>query len=416
MLRTTTKRSVFQVVTAACLVSGFALTGLVPASASTASTGAFGTTTAASSATATDAEIEAGLKLALAQEPLSIAAGLVEEQFPDDYAYTLFKEETVHVGFKAAAPPAAVAILAKTGLPYVAVESAGFNAIEYQAAQDSVVEQTEKYVSEDRQVSVAQNPRDGVGLLEVSFLSDNPELLENPGIATADANARSTNEALITLDGPFVVGFDEEMTSPTEPMSNGRAAGTWLLDTTGEGVCTSGFVAKKNSSASVGVITAAHCPNNLRYYNENGGGEVQQLTLEGSHYGAYGDAQFMRSPVMFDPWFHYTHWDGKPVTGATNPGFDQVIYSYGRDSDKQIPSRVKDANTTVTRVSDGGLVNIGNQIKAMSTLQPGDSGGPLYTGNTALGIVSMRTGSDVWAYFTRIKSVEAALNVTVMKQ
>jgi hypothetical protein len=94
-------------------------------------------------------------ELAEAQGPLGIAVGEVEEQFPNDFAYAFFEMETLHVGFKAAAPEDAVALLEATGGSYVVIEEAGFNTVEYQAAMDSVSEQTGKYATEERSITVA---------------------------------------------------------------------------------------------------------------------------------------------------------------------------------------------------------------------------------------------------------------------
>jgi hypothetical protein len=41
--------------------------------------------------------------------------GDIEERFPTDFAYTFFDEATLHVGFMAAAPEDAVALLEATG-------------------------------------------------------------------------------------------------------------------------------------------------------------------------------------------------------------------------------------------------------------------------------------------------------------
>ena len=136
--------------------------------------------------------------------PLGDAAGRIEEQFPNDYAYALFDDENaIHVAFKAEAPADAVAILEATGQPHVVVESVGFNAADYQAAMDSVVRQTEKYVTTEREVSVAQDPSIGAGVISVSFQSNDPSLLADPGIVKS-----------LEVDAPFQLVFDDTNTSP----------------------------------------------------------------------------------------------------------------------------------------------------------------------------------------------------------
>ena len=140
------------------------------------------------------------------QAPLGIAAGAIEEQFPDEFAYAFFDESSaLHVGFAETAPAEAVALLRGTGLAYVVIESVGFNALEYQAAADSVSAQIRRYVTEERQAQVAQYPTFGPGVILVSFQSEDPRLLGDPGLAEA-----------IILDAPFRIVFDFTNTTPVD--------------------------------------------------------------------------------------------------------------------------------------------------------------------------------------------------------
>ena len=142
-------------------------------------------------------------ELAEAQGPLGIAVGGVEGQFPNEFAYTFFEEATLHVGFKAAAPDDAVALLEATGGSYVVTEEAGFNSVEYQAAMDSVSEQIGKYVTEERTVTVAQDPTLEPGAIVVQFHAEDKQLTQDPGLADA-----------LEVEAPFRVIFDFTDTSP----------------------------------------------------------------------------------------------------------------------------------------------------------------------------------------------------------
>ena len=140
------------------------------------------------------------------QAPLGIAAGAIEEQFPDEFAYAFFDESSaLHVGFAETAPAEAVALLRGTGLAYVVIESVGFNALEYQAAADSVSVQIRRYVTEERQAQVAQYPTFGPGVILVSFQSEDPRLLGDPGLAES-----------VILDAPFRIVFDFTNTTPVD--------------------------------------------------------------------------------------------------------------------------------------------------------------------------------------------------------
>ena len=140
------------------------------------------------------------------QAPLGIAAGAIEEQFPDEFAYAFFDESSaLHVGFAETAPADAVALLRATGLAHVVIESVGFNALEYQAAADSVSAQIRRYVTEERQAQVAQYPTFGPGVILVSFQSKDPRLLGDPGLAES-----------VILDAPFRIVFDFTNTTPVD--------------------------------------------------------------------------------------------------------------------------------------------------------------------------------------------------------
>ncbi|TFC87411.1 hypothetical protein [Cryobacterium sp. TMT4-31] len=141
---------------------------------------------------------------ALNQTPLGDATALIEEQFPNEFAYAFFDDSSaMHVGFAGTAPAGAVALLKGTDLPYVVIESVGFNAAEYQQAATSVGEQTRKYVTSDRQVQISQDSSMAPGAIKVSFQSDDAQFRSDPGLRKS-----------ITVDTPFRIIFDFTNTSP----------------------------------------------------------------------------------------------------------------------------------------------------------------------------------------------------------
>jgi hypothetical protein len=152
-----------------------------------------------------DEEAAAFDALAKAQEPLGVAVGKVEEQFPDDFAYDFFERETLHVGFKGAAPEGAVALLEATGGSYVVIEEAGFNAVDYQAAADSVSEQTRKYVTEERSVTIGKDSSMEPGAIVVQFHADEKQLTYEAGLADS-----------LDVDDRFRVILDFTETSPLD--------------------------------------------------------------------------------------------------------------------------------------------------------------------------------------------------------
>lgn len=71
---------------------------------------------------------------AVYQKPLGDATSVIEEDFPDEYAFAYFgPNRTFTVGFAGDAPAGAVALLDGTGLPYSTVEAVGFTDADSQA-------------------------------------------------------------------------------------------------------------------------------------------------------------------------------------------------------------------------------------------------------------------------------------------
>jgi hypothetical protein len=148
---------------------------------------------------------------ALNQALLGTATAAIEEQFPNDFAYAFFDDASaMHVAFAGRAPADAAALLQNTGLPYVLIESVGFNYAEYEAAAAEVSEQTGQYVTTERQVAVSLAPTVAPGALTVSFLSTDSALTVDPGLGSPVAGS---GYEPVTIDPPFTVLFDDENTS-----------------------------------------------------------------------------------------------------------------------------------------------------------------------------------------------------------
>lgn len=144
--------------------------------------------------------------------PLGTATAVIEERFQDEFAYAFFDDSAaMHVAFAGSAPTEAVTLLQDTGLPFVVVESVGFNNVEYVAAVQAVGEQTLQYVTDERQVSVTPKPTMKPGAITVSFLSVDPELTTDPGLTAPPTGSRYKP---VTVDAPFTVTFDDTYSSP----------------------------------------------------------------------------------------------------------------------------------------------------------------------------------------------------------
>jgi hypothetical protein len=174
-----------------------------PATAAPASTAPVSTAVAEEQELSED-EAKAFDEIARTQEGPGIAVGVIEELFPDDFAYAFFDETTaIRVAFKSGVPAEAVALLEATDQAYLTVEGVGFNAVEYQAAMDSVSEQTLKYATKDRAVTVSQHPSLAQGAILVAFHAEDKTLTSAPGLAES-----------LTVDDRFRIIFDFTDTAP----------------------------------------------------------------------------------------------------------------------------------------------------------------------------------------------------------
>ncbi|WP_229052159.1 S1 family peptidase [Aeromicrobium sp. Leaf350] len=324
----------------------------------------------------------------------------VESDYPDDFAYAYFTDDTVaHVGFKAGAPERARDLLEGGDSRLEFEEYVGFTQDEYIAAAATLVDQVGVMLdaSPDRGFIIGPDPVAGRGVIRVVLTGDTADVPE-PGISS------------LLPPGPFVLQVSH---SPTvfEDASYGRAGGTWLVSTlTGLGQCTSGFVAKRRGSTQLGVATAGHCPDNLSYYHE-GTHEVYPLAHVVTSSIGRGDSQFHRSSRMMDAWFHADTNAGRPVLDVRTPyAGEGGVCAYGKTTGRKCGSAVAVNQWITTQTGTKG-----NQVLTNFSGAEGDSGGPLYGGNTAFGIVSSISQDGLLTASTSSSGVEFGLNVDICR-
>lgn len=194
----------------------------------------------------------------------------------------------------------------------------------------------------------------------------------------------------------------------------GQAGGNKILTPGPGGLCTSGFVAKKTGSATLGVITAGHCPNRMEQISPNGNYWFDLVAAGNELWGAGGDIQFMRSPRMMDPWFHYDHGLGKPVHLVLSAGKTTKVCHYGITSGASCGKVSEvDKEITASGVTVSGLVFVVPMAGFELRSAGGDSGGPWYWGSTAYGIHKGAVTGGTTRWFTPIKKAESQFGVKV---
>jgi hypothetical protein len=190
-------------------------------------------------------------------------------------------------------------------------------------------------------------------------------------------------QAARELPAPVVEVAVDELAAPMAYMYGGRATDP----------CTSGFTVKARTGKE-GFVTAGHCdpggprdPNKLRF-------EGTVMPFKRQNIRTTHDVQWHTSPKPYDDRAWFLDRDGsepdirevRRVRGRDRQPVGEIIckagkttnHTCGRIIDRSYkPSYVGHAAATFIRVERGGSGNM---------LDLGDSGAPVFTGNTALGI------------------------------
>jgi hypothetical protein len=324
------------------------------------------------------------------QKRLGDAAWLIENRYGKEFSYAYFGTEdnkTLYVAFKANAPAGARETLEELGLPYVIAENSGYNQEEYFATRDAVVKQLQESLPSETQFTVEPAPQDSPGQIKIRVLGNGEKSIELPIPG-------------VTVEQPFSLLFESD-NSVYETTVWGRAAGKWLVDVFGTGQCTSGFVGQRtDGSNDLGLLTAGHCPDGLRYYNPDNGGETYYLDFRAQAFPYNGDAQFNRSPLMMDAWFHVGATTGRPVYGVRNAIANERVCRFGKFTNAERCGTVNGKNLT----ANTGTALYGNLDSMAGENNFGDSGGSVYGGHTAMGIMSGKANGNT--YFTQIGATQ----------
>ncbi|MEO3745900.1 S1 family peptidase [Plantactinospora sp. B5E13] len=174
---------------------------------------------------------------------------------------------------------------------------------------------------------------------------------------------------------------------------------------TGGSRCSLGFNVRSGNTYY--FLTAGHCTNAGANWSASSGGSVigtrAGSSFPGNDYGivryASGVAQQPGDVTLYNGSF-------RDITGAANPSVNQSVQRSG--STTQVRSgRVTALNATVTYQGSGTVSGL---IRTTVCAQPGDSGGPLFAGTTALGLTSGGSGNCSTGGVTFFQPVVEALN------
>ena len=232
------------------------------------------------------------------------------------------------------------------------------------------------------------------------------DTLQEPVVTSLNATARDALAA-VSADKPFdiatVVNVSESPVLGGLDSSSYHYGGEILTG------CTSGFGTRASSSTSGirGIATAGHCDNSQ---TDDG----YSLTYKSGHEGTHGDFQWHRGPMTESDNFYAgtastTETTLRDVSGIGSPIVGQTLCKNGKTNHASC-QEVRSLN----ECSDGvcNLVEMGARLAA-----GGDSGGPIYWGNTAYGLHQGWKYDPSWPYdrdlFSRADRIDNALSVWI---
>lgn len=179
---------------------------------------------------------------------------------------------------------------------------------------------------------------------------------------------------------------------------------------------TSGFSVLKNGTSTKGILTAGHLDNCLRYGGTN-------LSYQAGSTSGNADAQWHVTSVHTDqPKFRINE------SGATRPVYavrsysnvvnGQLVCKYGRTTKYgcgTVEAKGVDPDGPFGPLN-GVFVRVQN-CAGPSISEPGDSGGPVFSANTAIGIITHKDGDIFCGYkmlFNSITHTNATLGVSIL--
>lgn len=322
---------------------------------------------------------------------------VLDKEYPDTFGggYTVNGEDaTSWVRFKGAVPEAAVRRASEMGVEAAFLGGAELSQFEFQELADRL--------NRDLVALGSTNPSTGF-----SIQDQRVQATANPPAGLEDRSSQDLQSMLppyarddnVTVD--FVQG---PLATPAHAYGGDR-----LLDD-GAFECTSGFTV--TSGVARGVLTAGHCSGLNQYKQADG--LVFGMQFQNQHMGQWGDFEWHTTTHDEFPNFYAAVGNLRPVAtlrpaGAIAEG--DFYCGFGRSSNNSVCSTVR-----IVSQACGGL----NRLTVMQDgvgLALGDSGGPWYISNTAVGIFYGWCVIDFARFaFSKADYSDDALGVTVNLQ
>ncbi|MDE0136548.1 MAG: S1 family peptidase [Acidimicrobiaceae bacterium] len=240
--------------------------------------------------------------------------------------------------------------------------------------------------------------------ISISAWGDGPENL-----------SRTSIQDVVGALLPASVGLDVEAVTSSPSLDAATRGGTAAVRSgRTQASCTFAFTVKQGSRW--GVLTAGHCSNDLDYLDPVTG-RTRNATFEEEHIGYYGDFAWYSVSGTASDRFHISRTSSLQVTSVKawqSIAIGDYYCHYGQRSNKTRCGTVHGTNLCFQ-----GDTSSCNQVRisgATPVAQGGDSGGPWYSGSTAVGIYKGRwtTPWGVMHYFTPVDIAADDLGVEVV--
>lgn len=211
----------------------------------------------------------------------------------------------------------------------------------------------------------------------------------------APSNLRTAAAIRTLLDNSNIAGYTLTTRSGPLAVDESVYGGDKIRRGSGPNFCTTAFTVVKNGTE--GVLTAGHCENRAQYVAVgDGSNKIYTVYLQEDHRGAWGDMAWYTTLGNEQPWFYKTATGRYEVNGYISRSSIQTgdtYCLYGRATnhagETDDPDESDACGTVVDRwaqQSTGGYdYNRLVEVEGVSSRE-GDSGGPWYTGSSAVGI------------------------------
>jgi hypothetical protein len=300
--------------------------------------------------------------------------------FPDDYAGARILDDglAAWIAFRGEVPDLAVDLVGGLPKPVALVGDRGFGEQELLDA----LEAAHYGVHQRPEVTFAASSFD----LETGMISIDAE----PAGELGSIEKEQLRQSLQPAPGPNpAITYQVQMVDdlPDYQFEGHMRGGAYLAPEQSRsrsipGQCTTGFSVRTNSDSARGVATAGHCAASVvrRYYQNHGSTSWSSYGRQNWHVGSRGDVGWYGPHANPLPHF-YSGWGAIRLVYANRATAEgKRLWVFGTTSGQR---------SAIVRKLGNCVGSICRLVATdRSVTQGGDSGGPWYSGNTAIGIHS----------------------------